>query len=248
MNLLIDLGNSRVKWAWADNITLRECGSRDYTGSRGAADALGHSVAMAVQPERVAVASVAGCYVTEAVAQWSQTRFDTQPLMVRAQSAAFGIINAYTQPQRLGADRWAALIGAYRRTQAPVCVVDCGTAITIDVLGGGGRHHGGLIAPGFQTMRRALYGATAGIPDEGQGRPTPPAVDTRSAVTAGTLYAAAAFVDRAHSELEREYGEPLPCLITGGEMDALRPLLQMRTEPAPHLVLEGLAIAALEAA
>ncbi|HET6655307.1 MAG TPA: type III pantothenate kinase [Gammaproteobacteria bacterium] len=243
MNLLIDLGNSRIKWAWADGTTLREQGAARYAG-RPLAAVLEQMASDGVVVERAVVASVAARTINDELSDWLAEHYRLTATLVRAEAAAFGVTNAYAEPGRLGADRWAALIGARQRTTDAVCVVDCGTAITIDMLDAGGRHRGGLIGPGIMTMRRALYGAAAGISDEGEGLVTPLASDTRSAVTAGTVYAAAAFVDRVHSELEREWGRMLRCLITGGEAATLQPLLRMKCKPAPDLVLEGLAVIA----
>jgi type III pantothenate kinase len=240
MNLLIDLGNSRIKWAVAEGAELRERGAAHYAGRR-LTDVLETMVRIDGSLRQGLVASVAGRGVNRELVSWFQRRYRLEPSFVHAQAAGFGIVNAYPEPDRMGADRWAALIGARRRTSDAVSVVDCGTAITVDFLNHHGQHLGGLIGPGILTMRRALYGATAGIPDEGEGAVTPLATDTRSAVTAGTLYAAAAFVDRVHAEVEREQAGPLPCLITGGDAPLLQPLLQARSEWARDLVLEGLA-------
>ncbi|HET7370615.1 MAG TPA: type III pantothenate kinase [Gammaproteobacteria bacterium] len=242
MNLLIDLGNSRIKWAWSDGSGLRDRGAARY-GGRPLAEVL-EPMASDEAPRRVVVASVAARTINDELTIWLRGRYHLAPTLLRAEAAAFGVRNAYKEPARLGVDRWAALIGARHRTDDDVCVIDCGTAITVDLLDAGGQHRGGLIGPGILTMRRALYGATAGIPDEGEGAVTPLATDTRSAVTAGSLYAAAAFVERAHAEMERECGRALTCLMTGGDATVLQPLLQMQYERVPDLVLEGLAVVA----
>ncbi|HET7586449.1 MAG TPA: type III pantothenate kinase [Gammaproteobacteria bacterium] len=243
MNLLIDLGNSRIKWAWSEGAALRQQGAAYYAG-RPLAEALEEIASGGVAPDRVVVASVAARGTNDELSAWLGGRYELTPMLVRAEAVAHGITNAYREPGRLGADRWAALVGARQRAAGDVCVVDCGTAITIDMLDARGQHRGGLIGPGVLTMRHALYGATAGIPDEGEGAITPLGTDTRSAVTAGTLYAAAAFVDRVHAEMEHESGRPLPCLITGGDALVLQPLLQKEYESTPDLVLEGLAVIA----
>lgn len=240
-NLVIDIGNSRIKWAFADGAKL---GATHVGPARPFADSLAAIGALAEQPARIVCANVAGDDAARALLSWAETQFGVTPLLVRAEEHAFGVRNAYAQPARLGADRWAALIGARRRSDKAVCVVDCGTAITMDLLDDDGRHRGGLIAPGPATMRRALYGTTAGIADEGEGIIAPLAADTRSAVTTGTLYMAAAFLDRARFEFERTLARDLPCLLTGGDAPALTPLLRGHYEMVPDLVLEGLAVIA----
>ncbi|HET7568972.1 MAG TPA: type III pantothenate kinase [Gammaproteobacteria bacterium] len=241
MNLLIDIGNSRIKWAFADGATL---GETQVAPTRPFPDGFAAIGAMSETPVRIICANVAGAEAAEAVTAWADERYSLAPILLRAEGHAFGIRNAYGEPDRLGADRWAALIGARRRSDKAVCVVDCGTAITVDLLDDDGRHRGGLIGPGVATMRRALYGTTAGIADEGEGAVAPLAADTRSAVTAGTLYMAAAFIDRARAETEATLARDVPCLLTGGDAPILAPLLRGRYEMAPDLVLEGLAVIA----
>src|SRR5690606_2659551 len=88
---------------------------------------------------------------------------------VSARPEGFGVINAYAAPERLGADRWLALIAARRIEPGAVCVVDCGTAITIDVMHADGVHLGGLIMPGLGFTRRMLVEAAHGISIESAG-------------------------------------------------------------------------------
>ncbi|HET6724670.1 MAG TPA: type III pantothenate kinase [Gammaproteobacteria bacterium] len=245
MNLLIDIGNSRAKWAWWDGAELAGEGA-PYSG--GAIKAVFEQIgAGGASPDSIVAVSVAGAAVDAELAAWCVARFRLAPMMVKSQPAGYGITNGYARAERLGADRWTAMIGARQRTTDAVCVVDCGTAITLDFLDAAGRHRGGLIAPGIAAMRRALYKSAAGIADEGEGEQTPLATDTPSAVTAGTLYAAAAFVDRARAGMEQRVGASVRALITGGEATVLAPLLQGPFEAAPDLVLEGLAAIAREA-
>ncbi|HET7307064.1 MAG TPA: type III pantothenate kinase [Gammaproteobacteria bacterium] len=241
MNLLIDIGNSRIKWAVANGTKLGETHVAPTRPFPVGFAAIG---AMPDMPARIVCANVAGAEAAEAVTAWANERYSLTPVLLQAEEQAFGVRNAYGRPERLGADRWAALIGARWRSNQAVCVIDCGTAITVDLLDDDGHHRGGLIGPGVATMRRALYGTTAGIADEGEGVMAPLAADTRSAVTAGTLYMAAAFIDRARTEIEAMRARDLPCLLTGGDATVVAPLLSGRYEMAPDLVLEGLAVIA----
>src|SRR5699024_1677202 len=75
-----------------------------------------------------------------------------------------GVKTKYRYPERLGADRWAAAVGAYAASKKAVCVVDCGSAITFDAVDSAGRHLGGLIVPGWNLMRSALHLGTADLP------------------------------------------------------------------------------------
>ena len=73
-----------------------------------------------------------------------------------SESQALGVTNGYEQPDRLGVDRWMALLGAAGMTDSDCIVIDAGSAITIDLLRGDGRHLGGAILPGFNTSIEAF--------------------------------------------------------------------------------------------
>ena len=138
----------------------------------------------------------------------------------------------------------ADVVAAHASQRGACCVVDCGTAITLDVLAGDGLHLGGLILPGITSMRRSLTKDTAGIRDvEGEPRILL-ARSTGAAVAAGTLYAAVALVDRVVNDVANELHQPVACLITGGDAPQVRPLLAVHSVLRQDLVLHGLALLA----
>lgn len=247
MKLLLDIGNTRVKWAVLEQGELRATGSAPHRGRKLEAMATEYWSGLPA-PTRVVAVNVAGTDIERELRTWCETQWKLTPRFVTATAQAAGISNAYAEPGRLGADRWAAIIGAYHAYGAPACVIDCGTAITIDAVDVDGRHRGGLILPGVQLMRQSLYRETRGIPDEGGGAAVLLGRDTRAAVTGGTLYAAAACIDRVAADLTTQLGGPMRLLLTGGDTELLRPLLRGRYEFDPHLVLRGLAVVAEEKA
>jgi len=159
---------------------------------------------------------------------------------------AGGVTCAYARPETLGADRWAAVIAAYRFGNAPVCVIDCGTAITVDAVDHNGLHLGGVILPGLGLMRRSLCDNTVDIDKVTEPGKAVLGASTGEGVALGTLYAAASAIDRVLDDLEAELGVEVECLITGGDVAALEPRLAHNCHHQPHLVLQGLAILALE--
>lgn len=201
-------------------------------------------------PQRLLIASVAGPDFGARIGAWSKRFWGIEPEFVTAQARAFGVVNAYTEPQRLGVDRWLALIAAHRLVMGPVCIVDCGTALTIDVIAKDGEHLGGLIVPGLGLMRRALLEKTAGIEAAIGGAAHEEvsllAKDTRSGVMGGTLYATIAVIDRIMQDVTDVIGADLSCVLTGGDADTVRPLLPAGFHYEPELVLQGLAIVAGE--
>jgi type III pantothenate kinase len=231
MNLLLDIGNTRVKWAQADGARLRA------TGSLGHRDAPDWPAALPEErPAAVWVANVADETVPAALARHAGARWRLTPHPVHSTVAACGVRNAYARPERLGVDRWLACIGAFHRGAGSVLVVDAGTALTLDLVAPDGRHRGGLIAPGLTTMRTAIAGGTRLRAEVGEYAPAWLADDTDPAVALGTLQAVLSLIGEARRALA-----PDRLLLTGGEADRIAPHLGCDWEQAPELVLEGLA-------
>jgi len=202
-----------------------------------------------VPPSRVIVCSVAGAPFEDALREFAGRHWDISPEFLRAQVEAAGVRNGYADPGRLGVDRWAALLAARDLGLGATCIVDCGTAITIDALGADGCHLGGLIVPGLGLGRQCLLAATRGVAASMGSEQDPVSIgvlarDTRNAVTGGTLYATVAFVDRIVQDVGAALGGRMARLITGGDADQLLPLLAGRYRHEPWLVLRGLAVVA----
>lgn len=246
MNLLVDIGNSRLKWARASGTDLGETGAAEYGAGLG--PCLERSWANLESPERVVVCNVGGETAAAVLTGWSLGRWGVAPEFVTARAAGGGVRNAYTEPERLGADRWAALVGARHLFGGAACVADCGTAVTIDALSISGEHLGGLILPGLAMMRDALLAGTRGIRPEGEAEVSLLARNTAGAVAGGTLYALVAALDRIAADVAAELGEAVECVITGGDAPLLAPLLAGRWSHEPRLVLQGVAVLVQEGA
>lgn len=243
MTLLVDLGNSRVKWARATGGGLASHGEAAWRES-GIDSMLDTHWADLPAPARVVVCSVLDEGSAQVLRGWVAGRWGVEAEFVHSRSEACGVRNAYSEPGRLGADRFAALVAARALYGGACCVVDCGTAITLDALAGDGLHLGGLILPGITAMRRSLAEGTAGIRDvEGEPRILL-ARSTGAAVAAGTLYAVVALVDRVVADVASELAQPVACLVTGGDAAQVRPLLAVRSALRQDLVLHGLALLA----
>ncbi|HEV2109879.1 MAG TPA: type III pantothenate kinase [Gammaproteobacteria bacterium] len=242
MILLLDIGNTRIKWA------------RLADGKLGAQQAEVHLEAElgpllervfdGPAPERVLASNVAGPLVAAALRELCEERFGQRPELLIPGSELCGVKNGYKDPTRLGADRWAGVIGAFHRHGGPACVMDAGTAITVDAVDGKGKHLGGLIAPGPQTMRRALAGSTASLRDNGEGEFGLLCRETRSAISSGGWHTAAGFLERMHQLVGRELGTKTRFLLTGGDAGRLAELVPSRFTLVPDLVLQGLAVVA----
>ncbi|MGH8372409.1 MAG: type III pantothenate kinase [Gammaproteobacteria bacterium] len=244
MKLLVDVGNSCIKWAYQDGHELCDHGFIMHGGYK-LDEVLGAAWRKLPKPSQVIVANVAGPMANHVLNQLSQQYFGLMPTYMISSAKAGGVTSGYRDPARLGVDRWAALIGAFNRHGAPACVIDCGTAITLDAITRDGRHLGGLIAPGIHLMRHALVGATAGITDEEDDEDSGVfAQDTHAAVAGGALNAAVGLIARVSAQMLAELGNEAKRLITGGDAERLLTHLQEGYTLVPHLVLEGLSVMA----
>lgn len=234
MNLLcIDAGNTRLKWG------LRR---QDAWLAQGA---LSHEaiVSLATQlpatPDRILACNVAGPAVVahiEALAAALAAPLD----WFCSSPAAAGVTNGYAAPAQLGADRWAALIGAHALHAGPALVVMAGTATTIDVLSAEGRFCGGLILPGLDLMRTALARNTAGLP-EAQGCYCELPTCTDDAIVSGALQATLGAIERMAAQACRAASADFSVILSGGAAVALAPYLAAPPISVTNLVLEGLA-------
>jgi type III pantothenate kinase len=229
MLLCLDAGNTRLKFGLFDGSGWLVRDALDYAAFAEL------PARLPAKPARIVACNVAGDSVRgriEALAAGLGL-----PLAWLGSSAlACGVSNGYDTPQQLGADRWAALIGA-RALHAGACVVVmAGTATTVDTLDAGGRFRGGLILPGLALMRAALAGNTAGLPHaSGNFRQVP--TNTDDAIVSGAIHATLGAIERMRATL----GDDAVCLLSGGAAAELAAQLDPPRRLVDHLVLEGLA-------
>lgn len=245
MILLLDIGNSFIKWCWLDDGQLCDAGEVLHADAE-LAGVLDEAWQDLPQPTAVWVSNVAGDELAEVLDLWLQQRWGLVPHYATSREVWGDVRNAYDEPGRLGVDRWLALLAAYEISKQAVCIIDCGTAITVDVMTSSGQHLGGLIVPGLGMMRDSLYAGTDGVQEVAAESPAGGllACDTAGAVEGGSLYAVVAFIDRVCADMEMELDEPMTCLLTGGDALDILPLLNAEVEHEPTLVLQGLALIA----
>jgi type III pantothenate kinase len=232
--LAIDAGNSRIKWG------MHEDGSwlaQGWVATRRAAG-LSRAWARIERPDAIIAANVAGARVARALAAAAR-RFRRPVRFVASTGAQCGVRNSYANPRQLGADRWAALIGAWNLHRGPCVVVNAGTTVTVDALDGGGVFLGGLIVAGADLMRDALARNTARLrPRPGRFAFFPSR--TADAIESGAVNAAAGAVERM-VRFMREAGAAAPLtLLSGGAAQWIAPQLNGSVEVVDNLVLEGL--------
>ncbi|MAA74024.1 MAG: type III pantothenate kinase [Salinisphaeraceae bacterium] len=233
MQLLIDAGNTRIKWA--------SLGGTGFVAGRSVPyaqwpDEIRALLGAEPAPKAVWLASVAGAAVNAQIEDACHSLWGQPPRIVSSEACACGVRNAYARPTTLGVDRWLACIEGFHQGDGSVLVVDAGTALTLDFVTAEGRHLGGMIAPGVDTMRRSLRADTQLMPDATDSADFELADNTASAIAAGTLAMAVAVVTQARARLQ-----PARCILTGGEAQRLAPALDPEWRLDTDLVLKGLA-------
>ncbi|PWG62720.1 type III pantothenate kinase [Spiribacter halobius] len=236
--LVIDIGNSRIKWAIADRGHLLAPGE---ACPHSAIDALHGHWARLPPPTAVRYVTTAPGPISARVTELSQTLWGITPRRVRTPKEGAGIRIAYPDPGQLGTDRWLAMAGAAARGLLPACIVDCGSAITVDAVNPHGHHLGGVILAGLATQQLGLAQRTPGLPPiDVEGELTHLATDTRTGLRSGLVLGTAASVEGLYNRLQAATELDLRLVLTGGDAETLRPHLPASLH-APDLVLEGLA-------
>ncbi len=240
MILEIDIGNTFLKWRYA-------CPQQGWVRGRLLARQLEAAACDKGQfgcwPDaisRVRVGCVAGAATEALIADYCLKRWSLEAEFARVQAQQAGVRNSYADPSRMGVDRWLGMLAGYHQVGGEVCVVDCGSAITIDFVGADGQHRGGYIVPGVRLMASSLLANTAQvIADQTvDGFDLTPGTHTSTAVFHGINFVFDALARRLLAQLEADYpGAAL--LITGGDGELFAHLAG-RGEYCPDLVLDGL--------
>lgn len=249
MILLIDVGNTRVKWAALTEHLAPASAAPHQNWTRD--DICRHVLDPLEKPTRVLIANVAGDALGALFADALQAHWSIAPEFIHSTREIAGVRNGYENPAQLGVDRWLTAIAAYRLERRAVCVANVGTALTVDCVDARGRHLGGIIVPGPELMMEALYRDTREIAKRAQahaqGVPKSPhpagvfATNTREAVNQGIAHALAAVVERARADLEARSGAQAALLVGGGAASRIAAALRVPFRQVPDLVLRGLA-------
>jgi type III pantothenate kinase len=249
MILVIDVGNTRLKWAWLTSTGLSD---QQAVVHRDAKPGIWTTTLFesGQRPSRVLVSNVAGPVMAKTLAKLAKKVFRVDIEFVTAAREFDGLTSGYLDPSLLGADRWLGLIGAWTRAHGALCVVDAGTAVKVDAVDSDGQHLGGLIAPGIHMMREELMSNTSDIA-KAAFNSTPSlagvlANNTIAAVSRGAVFALAGMADRAAEVIQQSTGAAPKLFITGGDANMIAGTMRARGEIVPDLVLQGLAVIAAQ--
>ncbi|HTD28023.1 MAG TPA: type III pantothenate kinase [Xanthomonadaceae bacterium] len=236
---LIDLGNTRLKWARADALgsgdthavahaqSEQECALDIAFGAIGAGD-------------QVWLASVASPGLTARV-EAALRRRGAQVTPALTQSECAGVRIAYADPSRLGVDRFLTLLAAHARAPCAWLIASIGTALTLDLLTADGMHLGGLIVASPTLMRESLSQRASQLPVDG-GSVVDFASNTPDALASGAILSARALIASTRQAAKRRLGTTPTLLISGGGADAVCSGWRVRAERVPGLVLHGLRV------
>lgn len=243
--LLFDIGNTRLKWGYLSGERISKSGSLTHEqihekGIGALTTRLPRNVTHA------AASNVAGAAFATKFSGVIGLHCGLDLRFAHCEKHAFGVTTSYKQPRRLGVDRWIAMIGAWNEFRSALCIVDAGTAMTIDVVDRTGQHLGGQIIPGIQMMSDSLRTKTSGIApatrksrDPGDGLGVF-GKSTDDAIAYGTLTAACGAIERAAKRV-RSAGMRPKIVLTGGDASRILKQLNSNVIHRPHLVLQGLA-------
>jgi len=243
--LLFDIGNSRLKWGLLEKGRIRRTGNITHARiSESGFTSL--TTRLPRQVDTVVASNVAGASFATRLSAVIGIHCDCDIHFARSDKQAFGLTNSYKQVRRMGVDRWVAMIGARSEFRGAVCIVDAGTAVTIDAIDKNGMHLGGQIIPGLALMGNVLRSEASDISetnrtprDPGQGMALF-ASNTEGAVQCGAINAVCGAIDRAVKVLRAE-GHRTKIVLTGGDGSRILKQLGDKVLHRPNLVLHGLA-------
>lgn len=231
MQLLVDAGNTRVKWALWDGERIVQQAALAHADLGGLA-----AQWAALAPTAVFAANVAGPAVRAAIEA-------ALPLPVQWQSAqavAGGVRNHYRHLAEQGADRWLAVLGARHLYQGDIIIANAGTALTVEALTADGDYLGGLIVPGYRLMLGSLARHTANL-DRPAGAVCAFPQGTEDALASGAIDALCGAILRLHGRLAAHTGRVPQLLLSGGDAPLLQAHLPQPLRMVDNLVIYGLA-------
>ena len=250
-SLMIDAGNSSAKWCLLidDKLTDQQhCSYKDKPAHQCVDDIINQQ-AKAV--DAVFIVSVLGDAFIKQIK--GNGLFNKLKLHhVESKKSFAGIQNGYDEPQKLGTDRFVAMIGAkhnYPENKAFI-IIDSGTATTIDALDHTGKHLGGLILPGVSLCTESLLKNTQQLPLWGQNqqhnKPELFAKNTSQAIQSASILGLAGAINSVSQAMEKELSSTTKVIkiICGGNAKILKPHLQSSYKVNENLVMLGLKVIA----
>lgn len=277
MNLLIDIGNTRLKWGCENKGRIEQTGF--INSLRLSRSLLDQSMSSIDKPKSVWISSVVSSSIHKVLVEWLLQRYQLHAQVIKVRQPVVGFSNAYADLDALGVDRWVAAIGARKCVEAKngarkcveaknrarkcaeakdrsperpkakdIIIIDVGTAITVDCLTADNVFQGGVIYPGSRLMHDSLIGGTSGIKSQFSETDQIIGKTTSECVNSGIAFGVAGAVERIVAEMLGSIGAATQIVLTGGGAQALSDKTNLDALYEPDLVLHGLMkIATLQA-
>jgi type III pantothenate kinase len=236
LNLYVDIGNSRIKLLQDHDTAVAY-----YLASRPLAEIVADYSHARPAPRRIIVANVAGEQVANEFNNACDQVWGKFPDYISVASEFDGVTNGYSDYKQLGVDRWLAIIAAWYKYKTHLCVIDCGSAVTLDVVTASGQHDGGYIIPGPYLMQQALARNTSQLPLPGASTATFAAGRTTAeCIQNGTALAVVSFIENRVRSITAKTGVAYECILTGGGAGEIIEFIDLEIRHEPLLVLEGI--------
>lgn len=267
LQLQLDVGNTRLKWRLLSGEPATGLGtivpiilgrgflvSAEYASPEHTLAALQQQLQPSLASRAVCslrVATVAAPQMSVAISLWAKQQWGIAAEFAYVTTEAAGVTAGYEDPALLGVDRWLAVLAASRYGREGCVVVDCGSAVTVDLVCDG-QHRGGYIVPGLRLMNRALFGDTARVKVQAKWSGGPadaePGRNTAAAVSAGLPLMVVGLVQEVLRRQQAATGEIWKVLLCGGDANFLSTLMpaEVPLQVVGDLVLDGLALAAVK--
>ncbi len=242
MNLLVDIGNTRLKWALQRSGKLDTCAAIVHKQEDFPAT-LQTAWQLLPIPDGIYLACVSSTELKQLLITMMVQLWPNCPLQeIHTEKYSHGVSNAYINPEKLGVDRWLAMLGAFEHYSAPLCVVDFGTAITLDIIDKQGRHLGGMIMPGLTLLKLSLSKGTADLVFCSERHEQGLANYTQAAIYNGSLCAVKGFIEAGLIQT----AQTTQLILTGGDAEFLADTLKLDAVVDTELVFKGMALLSSE--
>ncbi|MEM7401065.1 MAG: type III pantothenate kinase [Pseudomonadota bacterium] len=248
MKLLIDLGNSRCKYAVMQQDGSMEYGIQNYSpfgklySVKSLCDKFGDT-------EGVIICSVLSEKMNNEIKTTLVEKDGRDVFFLQPNENSFGIDLKYNDPSTMGADRLAALISAHEKYLGNSCIIDCGTAVTVDFLNAKGVHQGGVILPGYKTMGKALLANTKIKIKQASEGFNLLANSTEAAIYTGCVSAVVGGIEYVVNKSTSDYDAFEQIILTGGASEKVNEYFSKSFQELPllldaNLLLDGLKVVA----
>ena len=239
MNLLLDIGNTSIAWAVHKTNKILQTGSFFYDAGKIEKSILNQLSSFA-DATSVLVSSVLSQEKTIEITDLFQLKWNCMVWQAKTTSEFSGLKNSYKNPEQMGVDRWLNMIAARAEFNNHLILIDCGTAMTIDIVKVNGQHAGGFILPGLMMIQDTLISNTNRIKvDSNTTGIIEPANNTQDAISNGAMISLVASIENVFNRFI-DNNEKTDCVITGGDASQVMRNLSINYVHRPMLIFDGL--------